>query len=137
MTLRRDVTDDTTGRAGVRLDRWLWAARFFKTRSLAADAVDAGRVDVNGDRARRSRLLTVGDVVSIRRPPFEQTVKVLALSDARGPASVAAGLYEESAESRSKREQVAAQLRAGGPVLAGRPGKRDRRLMDRLRGRRR
>jgi ribosome-associated heat shock protein Hsp15 len=122
----------------VRLDKWLWAARFFKTRALAATAVDAGRVDVNDDRAKRSRLLQVGDRVRIRRPPFEHVLLVIALADVRGPASVAAMLYQETGESRAAREAMAAQLRVAGPSGfrdRGRPGKKERRELDRWRRR--
>ncbi|MBL8959513.1 MAG: hypothetical protein JNJ98_06660 [Gemmatimonadetes bacterium] len=119
----------------VRLDKWLWAARFFKTRALAAEAIDKGHVDVNDDKAKRSRAVHVGDRVTVRRPPFEQRLVVRALSDQRGPATVAATLYEETAESQARREVTAAQLRAAGPVADGRPTKRDRREMDRWRGR--
>lgn len=128
--------DETTGR--VRLDKWLWAARFYKTRALAADAIDGGKIEVNGDRARRARPLAVGDRVRIRKPPFEQVVVVCALSERRGGAPEAARLYEETAESRKAREQLAAQLRAVGPPAfreAGRPSKKERREIDRWRGR--
>jgi ribosome-associated heat shock protein Hsp15 len=122
----------------VRLDKWLWAARFFKTRALAAEAIDAGRVDVNGDRAKRSRSIAAGDRIRIRKPPFEQQVSVLGLSETRGPASVAALLYEESDESRKARETLAAQLRLVGPPAFGagaRPSKKDRRLIEKWRRR--
>jgi ribosome-associated heat shock protein Hsp15 len=119
----------------VRLDKWLWAARFFKTRALAAEAIDKGHVDVNDEKAKRSRAVHAGDRITVRRPPFEQRVVVVALSDQRGPASVAATLYEETAESKARRELTAAQLRAAGPVADGRPTKRDRREIDRWRGR--
>ena len=123
----------------VRLDKWLWAARFFKTRALAAEAIDAGRVEVNGDRAKRSRLVAAGDRIRVRKPPFEQEVTVLGVSETRGPAPVAAGLYKESAESRKAREDLAAQLRLVGPPAfsqSGRPSKKDRRLIEKWRGRR-
>ncbi|MBK8248408.1 MAG: hypothetical protein IPK85_13525 [Gemmatimonadetes bacterium] len=119
----------------VRLDKWLWAARFFKTRALAAEAIDKGHVDVNDDKAKRARAVHVGDRVTVRRPPFEHRMVVVGVSDQRGPATVAATLYEETAESRARREVTAAQLRAAGPVAEGRPTKRDRREMDRWRGR--
>ena len=121
--------------SGVRLDKWLWAARFFKTRALAADAIDKGHVEVNGERAKRARNVREGDRITIRRPPFEQIVVVKGLSEQRGPASIAQELYEETPTSREKRELVAAQLRAAGPVAEGRPTKRDRRDLDRWRGR--
>lgn len=122
----------------VRLDKWLWAARFYKTRSVAADAIDAGRVEVNGDRAKRSRAITVGDTLHIRKPPFEQVIEVLGESEQRGPASVATTLYAETEESTKAREKLAAQMKALGPPVfreKGKPGKKDRRTIDRLRGR--
>ena len=122
----------------VRLDKWLWAARFFKTRTLAAEAIDAGRVEVNGERAKRSRAITIGDKLRIRKPPFEQLIEVLGESEQRGPASVAATLYSESEESRKAREVLAAQFKAMGPPVfrdRGKPGKKERRTIDRLRGR--
>jgi len=122
----------------VRLDKWLWAARFFRTRTLAAEAIDAGRVEVNGERAKRSRAITVGDKLRIRKPPFEQLIEVLGESEQRGPASVAATLYSETEESRKAREVLAAQFKAMGPPVfrdRGKPGKKERRTIDRLRGR--
>lgn len=121
-----------------RLDVWLWAARFFKTRSLAAESIDAGRVEVNGQRAKRSRPVGVGDTIRVRKPPFEQAVEVLGESDQRGPAPVAATLYRETAESIAAREKLAAQLKAMGPPVfrdRGKPGKKERRAIDRWRGR--
>lgn len=122
----------------VRLDIWLWAARFFKTRSLAAESIDAGRVEVNGQRAKRSRPVTLGDTIRVRKPPFEQVVVVLGESEQRGPATVAATLYAETEESRKAREVLAAQLKAAGPPVfrdKGKPGKRERRAIDKWRGR--
>ena len=122
----------------VRLDKWLWAARFFKTRTLAAEAIDAGRVEVNGDRVKRSRAITAGDKLRIRKPPFEQQVEVLGESEQRGPASVAQTLYAESEESVKARETLAAQMKALGPPVfreKGKPGKKERREIDRWRGR--
>jgi ribosome-associated heat shock protein Hsp15 len=122
----------------VRLDKWLWAARFFRTRALAADAIDLGRVDVNEERVKRSRLVRVGDTVRIRRPPFEQVIVVRGLSEQRGPAAVARALYEETASSVAARERLAAHLRASGSGAAAearRPTKRDRRALNRWRGR--
>jgi ribosome-associated heat shock protein Hsp15 len=124
-----------TAAGGVRLDKWLWAARFFKTRSLAAKAVEAGKVQVNGDRAKRSKTVQVGDQVRVRNGPFEHLVAVRDVSEHRGPAVVAATLFEETPASRRARETLAAQLRlAKVPRFEGkgRPTKRDRRRLDRL-----
>ena len=126
-----------TGTA-VRLDKWLWTARFFKTRALAAESIDAGRVEVNDERAKRSRHIATGDRIRVRKPPFEQVVVVLGMSETRGPASVAQGLYEETAESRKARDELAQQMRAIGPPVfreQGRPSKKERRSIDRWRGR--
>ena len=122
----------------VRLDVWLWAARFYKTRSLAGQAIELGRVLVAGERAKRARLVRIGDEVVVRHPPFERAVVVRGLSDKRGPASVGAALYEESAESLAAREKLAAQLRATGASavrsLKGPPTKKERRDLERWRG---
>jgi ribosome-associated heat shock protein Hsp15 len=119
--------------ARVRIDLWLVAARFFKTRGLATDAIDAGRVSVNRERAKPSKLVKPGDELEIRRPPFEHVVKVLGVSDRRGPASEAQKLYEETPDSRAKREAVAAELKSmPPPVFKGRPTKQDRRKLDRF-----
>ena len=121
----------------LRVDKWLWAARFFKTRSLAAEAVDGGKVHVNGGRVKRSRALKPGDEVAIRQGPFEHVVVVREISARRGPAKEAQLLYEETEASRIARERVAAQLRfmAAAPSYddAGRPTKKDRRELERLR----
>jgi ribosome-associated heat shock protein Hsp15 len=122
----------------VRLDKWLWAARFYKTRALAADAIDIGRVTVNDERVKRARLVRVGDAITVRRPPFAQVVIVAGLSEQRGPATVAQTLYDETPESIAAREKLAAQVRAAGaaaPAEAGRPTKQDRRAIERLKGR--
>ena len=122
----------------MRLDKWLWAARFFKTRSAAAAAVDGGKVDVTAARAKRARLVHVGDVVTVRRPPFEQHVVIRGLSDLRGPAAVAAKLWEETAASKAAREALAFQLK-NAPTLTfsggGRPTKRDRREIEKVKQR--
>jgi ribosome-associated heat shock protein Hsp15 len=122
-----------------RLDKWLWAARFYKTRSLAVLAIESGRIEVNGEKAKRAKTLAIGDQIRVRQPPFEVILRVKELSDRRGPAAVAAGLYEETADSVKARQALAAQLRAA-PVPAyereGRPTKKDRRRLDEWRGRR-
>lgn len=121
----------------VRLDRWLWAARFFKTRALAAAAVGGGKVELNGERPKRAKPLAVGDRLRIRRGPFEYLVVVRALAEQRGPPGVAATLYEEDADGRRRRERLADELRVA-PAFRyegkGRPTKRERRDLDRLKG---
>ncbi len=118
-----------------RLDKWLWAARFYKTRSLAAQAVDGGKVLVNGDRVKPAKALKAGDELVVHAGWSEYTVHVRAMSANRGPAMEAAKLYEETQASRAKREHQAA-LRRDNPLPAfsfkGRPTKRDRRQMQRL-----
>jgi ribosome-associated heat shock protein Hsp15 len=119
-----------------RIDKWLWAARFFKTRSLAADAVDSGRVLLNGTRVKPSKALKVGDELVVRTPVFEYTVKVAELSDRRGSAAIAATLYAETDESRRKRELAKQDpaARDPGAAIRGRPTKRDRRHLSKVRG---
>jgi ribosome-associated heat shock protein Hsp15 len=124
----------------VRLDKWLWAARFYKTRSLAAEAIAGGKVQVNGDRAKRARPLQVGDEIRVRQGPYEHLVVVRELSERRGPAPQAARLYEETAASREARERLALQLKTMHAAFVpdrGRPTKKDRRDIERLRGRER
>lgn len=119
----------------LRVDKWLWAARFFKTRSLAADAVEGGKVQVNSERVKPAKTLKVGDTLAIRIGPYAWTVAVLGLSDRRGPAPEAQNLYSEGEESRLAREAVAAQVRAArptNPLHKGRPTKKARREIDRL-----
>ena len=131
------MIDHEEGR--IRLDKWLWAARFFKTRALAAEAVEGGKVQVNGDRPKRARPLQVGDEIRVRLGPYEHTVTVRALSGRRGLASEAAGLYEETPASRVAREALAIQLKSLHAVFGpdkGRPTKKDRREIERLKGRR-
>jgi ribosome-associated heat shock protein Hsp15 len=123
----------------VRLDKWLWAARFYKTRSLSSDEIDKGRVTVNGQVAKPSRDVKPGDVLELRSGPVVRTVVVRALSGVRGPAPVAALLFDETVESLARRQDQAEQRRlAPEPALAlqqGRPTKRDRRDMQQLAGR--
>ena len=120
-----------------RLDKWLWAARFYKTRSLAAAEIAKGRVQVNDQPAKPAREVKLGDRIAVRREAVTLTVLVLGLSQVRGPASVAQQLYEETAESQAAREQLAEQRRlAAEPAHSldtGRPTKRDRRELERWR----
>jgi ribosome-associated heat shock protein Hsp15 len=121
---------------GTRMDKWLWAARFFKTRTLAAKACELGRIQSNGQLARSAREVRVGDRLSIRTEGGDFEVEVLALSDIRGPASVAQTLYRETEASKEARRVFAEERRAGmhfTPAPAGRPSKRDRRRIIRFR----
>lgn len=126
----------------VRLDKWLWAARFFKTRSLATAAIAGGKVDVNGERTKPSKAVKPGDTVRLRVGPYEHILIVRDLGERRGPVSVAQSLYEETEASRAERERLAAQLKMA-PAFTyeekGRPTKKDRRdiqaFIDRKRGR--
>jgi ribosome-associated heat shock protein Hsp15 len=117
----------------VRLDKWLWAARFYKTRALAAEEIDRGRVSVNDAAAKPGRELRAGDRVALRQGPLQRTVDVLALSNQRGPAPVAQALYRETAESVAARERAAEARRQGvepaNALEQGRPTKRDRRQL--------
>jgi ribosome-associated heat shock protein Hsp15 len=116
----------------VRLDLWLWAARFYKTRSLAKHAIETGKVDIAGQRAKASRLVHVGDAVRVARGEETFEVEVLGLSDTRGPASVAQKLYAESEASRTAREAARATRaaeRAGYRAPETKPDKRARRLI--------
>lgn len=123
---------------GVRIDKWLWAARFFKTRSLASKACELGRIASNGQRAKASREVRVGDLLHVRTDAGEFEVEVLGVSEMRGPAAVAQTLYRETEESREQRRKLAEERKAmprfEGP-WGGKPSKRDRRKLDRLRGR--
>lgn len=121
----------------LRVDKWLWAARFYKTRTLACDDIGKGRIEVNGQEAKPAREVKVGDTVAVRREAVTRTVVVRGLSQVRGPAPVAQQLYEETAESIRAREAAAEQRRlAREPALSieqGRPTKRDRRELDQAR----
>jgi ribosome-associated heat shock protein Hsp15 len=119
-------------RASIRLDKWLWAARFYKTRSLAVEAIASGKVHVNGERAKPAKSIKADDEIFLRKPPYEFTFKVKALSDRRGPAAEARLLYAESAESLAAREKLAAEMRDMPPPLRGRPTKKDRRELERF-----
>jgi ribosome-associated heat shock protein Hsp15 len=119
----------------VRIDKWLWAARFYKTRSLATEAVTGGKVEVNGERAKPARSVRVGDQVVVRQPPFQWRLMVRGLAERRGPVAAAQALYEETAESRAERERLQERLRIVQPLFVyeekGRPTKKDRRTIDR------
>jgi ribosome-associated heat shock protein Hsp15 len=116
----------------LRLDKWLWAARFFKTRTTAVEAITGGRVSVNGERAKPAKELKAGDAVSIRKPPFEYAVVVKSLSEKRGSAAVAAALFTETEESRARRAVLAAEMKSlPQPRFKGRPTKKTRRDYER------
>ena len=135
---RHDDESDNEQPGRVRLDKWLWAARFYKTRALSADAIDAGKIEVNGERAKRARLVQAGDRVKIRLGPYEHVIAVKGVSEKRGSAPIAQALYEEDAASRQAREKMAAHVRAMNANTgyeSGRPTKKDRREIERLRRR--
>jgi len=122
----------------MRIDKWLWAARFYKTRSLAVDEIERHRVQLNGENAKPAREVRPGDTVTLRQGPVTRTVRVLGLSLQRGPAPVAQQLYQETPESLAAQAAAREQRRLGGrdPALAieqGRPTKRDRRQLDEAR----
>jgi ribosome-associated heat shock protein Hsp15 len=126
--------------ASVRMDKWLWAARFFKTRTLAARACDLGRIQTNNQPAKPAREVRVGDFIQIRNEGGDFRVEVLLLSEVRGPAAVAQTLYRETDESRELRLKVAAEQKAMmnfAPSPEGRPSKRDRRRIIQFRDSRR
>ncbi len=124
---------------GTRIDKWLWAARFFKTRSLATEAVDGGRIEINGNRAKPSREVKPGDRVAVSLGRETRSVVVRGILERRGPANVAQQLYEETPESIARREEASAARRLQAePALErqgeGRPTKRERRVLERWRG---
>ncbi|HUL49367.1 MAG TPA: S4 domain-containing protein [Gemmatimonadales bacterium] len=134
--MKPDTKGADLGRA-VRLDKWLWAARFYKTRALAAAGIDAGKVQVNGVRVKRSRGLEVGDQIRVRLGPYEHIVTVRLLTELRGPPSRAAQLYEEDREGKRVREALAAQIKLVPPAFyrgKGRPTKKARRDITRWKG---
>jgi ribosome-associated heat shock protein Hsp15 len=136
----KPTSSDPSPAGRVRIDKWLWAARFFKTRSLAAEAIAAGKVEVNDERVKPAKLIQLGDSISVRLGPYLHVVHVRALSERRGPATVAATLYEETAESIAARAKLSEQLRMAPAAFVyeekGRPTKRDRREIDRFRDQR-
>jgi len=121
----------------LRVDKWLWAARFFKTRAVASKAVDGGKVHVNGQRVKSSRPIQVGDRLDITRGQIQAVVNIVGLSDKRGPAKIAATLYEETPESISQRELKSQQrklLNASMPRSSGKPDKHQRREIRKVSG---
>jgi ribosome-associated heat shock protein Hsp15 len=134
-------TDDDSDEAPpgkVRIDKWLWAARFYKTRGLSAEAIDAGKIEVNGERSKRSRLVQAGDRIRIRSGPYEHVIVVKNVSPRRGSAVIAQALYEEEEASKKAREAMAAHVRAMNANTGydtGRPTKKDRRDIQRIKGR--
>ena len=136
MKVARNSERDTP--ESVRLDKWLWAARFYKTRRLAVDAIAGGKVQVNGERVKRAKALHAGDRLRIRKEPYEYRLTVLAPSGRRGPAKDAALLYEETEESREARARLAEQHKLAASRLTrteGKPTKKERRQIGRLKGR--
>ena len=117
-----------------RIDKWLWAARFFKTRSLAADAIESGKVYLNDVRIKPAKLVAVGDMLKIRAGHYQYGVEVLALSNRRGSATIAQQLYRETDQSRQQREIIDTQIKAQPQPFysKGRPTKRDRREIERF-----
>ncbi len=117
----------------VRLDKWLWAARFFKTRQTAIDAINAGHVDIHNERAKPARMIKIGDVLLLRKPPYAFHLVVKSLVEKRASALIAKGLYEETAESIAAREQLVREQRdLPPPLFKGRPTKQDRRAMQKF-----
>lgn len=134
-----DSDTEATPAGKVRLDKWLWAARFFKTRALAAEAIDGGKVSVNTDRSKRARLIVAGDVVAVRIGAVQHVVTVRDVSARRGSAAIAQGLYEETPASIAARALVAAQQKSAAMLFAfqeGKPSKKERRAIERVRHRR-
>jgi ribosome-associated heat shock protein Hsp15 len=128
------MSEETHRDENIRLDKWLWAARFFKTRSLAAEAVTGGKIEINGERPKPSRVVRPGDRLVIRRGLCEWTIIVRDVSRLRGPARQAQQLYEETEASVSKRQAAIAQLLERPPEFdfSGRPSKKDRRAIQRF-----
>lgn len=134
---RRRTPDPTTHEECVRIDKWLWAARFYKTRSMAAIAVDAGHVRIEGQRCKPGRNVRVGDIVELKKDVEEREVIVRGLSTLRGSATVAQTLYEETPESLLRRAEAEALRKLAPPsqtITSGRPTKRDRRDLERWKG---
>ncbi len=134
MARRSDPTHETADDM-LRLDKWLWAARFFKTRALASEAINGGKVHLNGSRCKPSKTVKAGDRLTISRPPYEYDITVRAINKQRRPAKEAVLLYEESEESKKARETLAVQLKlqaASRPQVTQRPTKKERRKIIRF-----
>jgi len=133
------INDRETARLAVRMDKWLWAARFFKTRALAQKSCEMGRIESNGHIAKPARDVRIGDMLKIRNAIAEYEIEVVSLSEMRGPASVAQAMYRETETSRELRLKLAAEQKAlqqiEGFQPVARPSKRDRRQINRFRGR--
>ena len=135
---REEIDDERDEDDRVRVDKWLWAARFYKTRSLATEAVNGGKVELNGERAKPAKMVKAGDTVRVRVEQFEHVLTVLDVAERRGSATVAATLYEETEDSRARREKMREQLKYTHALFVqdeGKPTKKDRREIDRFRGR--
>ena len=133
-----DAEEDNAPPGKVRLDKWLWAARYFKTRALAAEAIDGGKVTVNDERPKRAKLVQAGDAVEVRIGPYQHLLRVRDVSGRRGSATVAQTLFEESPASIAARAQVAAQHKNAAMTFAfqeGKPSKKERRAIDKVRRR--
>lgn len=129
------MNDSDAGLEPIRLDKWLWAARFFKTRQLAVEAINGGRIKVNGQRAKPGRAIAPGARIEINKDGLSWTIEVIALNRQRRPASEAALLYEEDESSRLARQKLVRERRETGitaDIGSGRPTKRDRRLIQRF-----
>ncbi len=116
----------------IRIDKWLWAARFFKARTLAADAVECGKVLLNEARIKPAKSISMGDILSIRLGPYQFIVEILQLSDKRGGAPQAQKMYSETEASRLRRGEIAMQLKANVSTQVGRPTKKNRRNLDKI-----
>jgi ribosome-associated heat shock protein Hsp15 len=127
------MKQDILALANVRIDKWLWSARFFKTRQIAIDAINAGRVHVNDERVKPAKTVKLGDHVVVRKPPYEWRIVVTGLAEKRGAAKVAETMYAETEESALARESLRKELKdLPPPVFAGRPTKKDRRVIDKF-----
>jgi ribosome-associated heat shock protein Hsp15 len=128
---------DPSPHVAVRIDKWLWAARFFKTRAMAAQAIAGGRVEVNGQKPKAAKTVTAGDRVRVRLGPYEHLLTVRSVSERRGPAKEAALLYEEDGAGRARRERLAEQHRIAATSFAygeGKPSRRERGAVRKLKG---